>query len=203
MKKIFILFFIIFTSTMLANILEFTGEYSKNLSNPFKKLLITNKDSVYVFSEEKNINLPVVSSTLKTNKSVNISNYIIKNKTIENIVRNSFSDYYNVKVDKSDKFTEINILSGQINLTYTNANEEVINYLNNLFKINVELYVEIVEHSNDKSIQKLKKISLDKTFENVKQEYKLNNHLMNELNKTIKKIIEVELFYLARGEKFD
>ena len=100
MKKIFLAFFLLSSIVFAANTIELTGEYAKDLGNPFRVLLEKKDKNISIFSQNNDVVLKVESDLDKDSTFLNRldhpSSYILKNETIENVVKQFYGEEYNV-----------------------------------------------------------------------------------------------------------
>ena len=89
MKKIFLAFFLLSSIVFAANTIELTGEYAKDLGNPFRVLLEKKDKNISIFSQNNDVVLKVESDLDKDSTFLNRldhpSSYILKNETIKKI----------------------------------------------------------------------------------------------------------------------
>lgn len=196
MKKIISAFFV-FSSIVFASTIELTGKYSQELGNPFRALLEKKNETVKIYSKDNNVELEV-ESNLDNNSIYNIhlqhpKKYILKNKTIENVVEDYYSEEYKVLYEKGD--IELNVLSGKVFITYI---EEENNQINNLInKVEVELDIEII----NKGKKTLKTVKLDNNLGKKGKNYSgaivlsdFKNITIKTLSSIVTSIIEVSIF---------
>ena len=58
MKKIFLAFFLLSSIVFAANTIELTGEYAKDLGNPFRVLLEKKDKNISIFSQNNDVVAP-------------------------------------------------------------------------------------------------------------------------------------------------
>lgn len=106
--------------------INLTGKYSEQLGNPFKRVLNTNKtETKNIFSETKDVVLKVDSNLENKNftiKNQHPNSIILKNKSVENVVEDFYSEDFIVN-RAADNAVAVNILKGSVYLTYTNEEE--------------------------------------------------------------------------------
>lgn len=186
----------LFTSCLFAENINLSGESINNLINPYKSIFGEKKKNINVYSEKKEISLKVNSNYNGPKEK----EFILNNETIYLVMKQIFSEEYNVLENKNSDIT-FNILSGEISLDYT----DLENNIQSLREIVVSLNVEIIIKGNKIN----KKISLDNTLGDKNlSDYKgfiTNEDLMNlkiiSVKENIIKIIEREIFNLVREVK--
>lgn len=195
MKKIISAFFV-FSSIVFASTIELTGKYSEELSNPFRALLEQKNQTISIYSNDNNVELEV-ESNLDNNSIYNIhlqhpKKYILKNKTVENVVEDYYSEEYKVLHEKGD--IELNVLSGKVFITYT---EEENNQINLISKVEVELDIEII----NKGKKTIKTVKLDNSLGKKGKNYSwaitfsdFKNITIKTLNSIVTSIVEVSIF---------
>lgn len=189
------------TTSIFANDIKLTGEFSELYGNPFMKIIKENKtNTVNICSKSETIKLPVESNLDNTNFMSQIkhkNSYIIENKTVENVLEDYFSEDNNIK--KSCGEYEVNIKSGKIILTYTDFEN---NQLEILQKVEVLLQVELI--NNKTGFKKVENITMDNTLGRKGDNYNWSittdiNLKIEQLEKTIQKIIETEIYTVIKG----
>ena len=189
------------TTSIFANDIKLTGEFSELYGNPFMKIIKENKtNTVNICSKSETIKLSVESNLDNTNFMSQIkhkNSYIIDNKTVENVLEDYFSEDNNIK--KSCGEYEVNIKSGKIILTYTDFEN---NQLEILQKVEVSLQVELI--NNKTGFKKVENITMDNTLGRKGDNYNWSittdiNLKVEQLEKTIQKIIETEIYTVIKG----
>ena len=189
------------TTSIFANDIKLTGEFSELYGNPFMKIIKENKtNTVNICSKSETIKLSVESNLDNTNFMSQIKHkngYIIDNKTVENVLEDYFSEDNNIK--KSCSEYEVNIKSGKIILTYTNFEN---NQLEILQKVEVLLQVELINSKT--GFKKVENITMDNTLGRKGDNYNWSittdiNLKIEQLEKTIQKIIETEIYTVIKG----
>lgn len=189
------------TTSIFANDIKLTGEFSELYGNPFMKIIKENKtNTVNICSQSETIKLPVESNLDNTNFMSQIkhkNSYIIDNKTVENVLEDYFSEDNNIK--KSCGEYEVNIKSGKIILTYTDFEN---NQLEILQKVEVSLQVELI--NNKTGFKKVENITMDNTLGRKGDNYNWSittdiNLKIEQLEKIIQKIIETEIYTVIKG----
>ena len=189
------------TTSIFANDIKLTGEFSELYGNPFMKIIKENKtNTVNICSQSETIKLPVESNLDNTNFMSQIkhkNSYIIDNKTVENVLEDYFSEDNNIK--KSCGEYEVNIKSGKIILTYTDFEN---NQLEILQKVDVSLQVELI--NNKTGFKKVENITMDNTLGRKGDNYNWSittdiNLKIEQLEKIIQKIIETEIYTVIKG----
>ncbi len=189
------------TTSIFANDIKLTGEFSELYGNPFMKIIKENKtNTVNICSKSETIKLSVESNLDNTNFMSQIkhkNSYIIDNKTVENVLEDYFSEDNNIK--KSCGEYEVNIKSGKIILTYTDFEN---NQLEILQKVEVSLQVELI--NNKTGFKKVENITMDNTLGRKGDNYNWSittdiNLKIEQLEKTIQKIIETEIYTVIKG----
>lgn len=188
-------------TSIFANDIKLTGEFSELYGNPFMKIIKENKtNTVNICSKSETIKLSVESNLDNTNFMSQIkhkNSYIIDNKTVENVLEDYFSEDNNIK--KSCGEYEVNIKSGKIILTYTDFEN---NQLEILQKVEVSLQVELI--NNKTGFKKVENITIDNTLGRKGDNYNWSittdiNLKIEQLEKTIQKIIETEIYTVIKG----
>ena len=205
MKKIFISLICIFSSIVFAsNTIKLTGEYSQELGNPFRALLEKKSESISIYSEDKEIELKV-ESNLDNNSIYNMhlqhpKKYILKNKTVENIMRSYYAEEYNVIHKRGN--IEVNILSGKIIIDY--FDEEQNQQMHHIRNVQVDLTIEVLNNNN----KKIKNISMDNTLDKTGKNYSLSitSDDIKDINSitllsNITNIIEFEVYKTLKDTK--
>lgn len=189
------------TMSIFANDIKLTGEFSELYGNPFMKIIKENKtNTVNICSKSETIKLSVESNLDNTNFMSQIkhkNSYIIDNKTVENVLEDYFSEDNNIK--KSCAEYEVNIKLGKIILTYTDFEN---NQLEILQKVEVSLQVELI--NNKTGFKKVENITMDNTLGRKGDNYNWSittdiNLKIEQLEKTIQKIIETEIYTVIKG----
>lgn len=189
------------TTSIFANDIKLTGEFSELYGNPFMKIIKENKtNTVNICSKSETIKLSVESNLDNTNFMSQIkhkNSYIIDNKTVENVLEDYFSEDNNIK--KSCGEYEVNIKSGKIILTYTDFEN---NQLEILQKVEVLLQVELINSKT--GFKKVENITMDNTLGRKGDNYNWSittdiNLKIEQLEKTIQKIIETEIYTVIKG----
>lgn len=189
------------TTSIFANDIKLTGEFSELYGNPFMKIIKENKtNTVNICSKSETIKLSVESNLDNTNFMSQIkhkNSYIIDNKTVENVLEDYFSEDNNIK--KSCGEYEVNIKSGKIILTYTDFEN---NQLEILQKVEVLLQVELINSKT--GFKKVENITMDNTLGRKGDNYNWSittdiNLKVEQLEKTIQKIIETEIYTVIKG----
>ena len=177
--------------------MELTGVYSEQMGNPFKKVLNINKTkSINIYSEDKDVVLKVESNLDRgfTSSNDHPSEFVFKNKTVENVLEDFYSEDFIVAHALEDAKI-VNVISGDVSLTYSNAEER--SGVHHLSGIEITLLVSVngVE----------KKITMDQTLGKKGENYdwvlstdiKFN---VSSLKEKVQEIIETQL-YVAIQEK--
>ena len=189
------------TTSIFANDIKLTGEFSELYGNPFMKIIKENKtNTVNICSKSETIKLSVESNLDNTNfmsQTKHKNSYIIDNKTVENVLEDYFSEDNNIK--KSCGEYEVNIKSGKIILTYTDFEN---NQLEILQKVEVLLQVELINSKT--GFKKVENITMDNTLGRKGDNYNWSittdiNLKIEQLEKTIQKIIETEIYTVIKG----
>lgn len=159
LKKAIIIYAIIQINLVAEN-LNLTGQYAKEITNPFS--FLENKNEVYIVNNEKNYILPVVDNLRKTNwnianirKYIDIKEFIVSNESVNRIVEIFLKDK-NVNAKK----IEINIVEGIINLEYSDFDEN--NTIEVLKNIKLFLTVQLIIDGKES----IEKIEMDKKLAN-------------------------------------
>jgi hypothetical protein len=206
MKKIFLAFFLLSSIVFAANTIELTGEYAKDLGNPFRVLLEKKDKNISIFSQNNDVVLKVESDLDKDSTFLNRldhpSSYILKNETIENVVKHFYGEEYNVVLGNEQSDVIVNILSGKIMLTYKDIDENQI--ANLLTKVEVELVVEIIKNG----VKTVKTILMDNKLGIEGKNYRLSitsddfkNIEIKYLNVHVNNIIEVEIYKVLKDNQ--
>lgn len=147
MKKITMIF-LVSVVALFANTetMELTGEYSEQLGNPFKKILNENKTKVInIYSEDKDVVLKVEDNLSLGGRSILDSSVnhpdeiVLKNKSVENVVEDFYSEDYIVKHSNVDAVV-VNVESGTVSLTY---NDDDNTQIHHLISMEVKLLVSV------------------------------------------------------------
>ena len=178
--------------------MELTGVYSEQMGNPFKKVLNINKTkNINIYSENKDVVLKVESNLTRdiTHMIPHPEKIIVKNKSAENILEDFYIEDFNV-VHSSNNAVTLNIISGDVSLNYSFADERV--GAHHLMGIEVNLLVSI------NGIEK--KITMDETLGKKGQDYDLiiSKSITIDtanLKEKVHEIIETSLYILIKGEK--
>jgi len=159
LKKAIIIYAIIQINLVAEN-LNLTGEYAKEITNPFS--FLENKNKVYIVNNEKNYILPVVDNLRKTNwdisnirKYIDIKEFIVSNESVNRIVEIFLKDK-NINAKK----IEINIIEGIIDLEYSDFDER--NTIEVLKNIKLFLTVQLIIDGKES----IEKIEMDKKLAN-------------------------------------
>ncbi len=152
----------LFVSLSFGNIetISLTGDFAKNdLSNPFRALLEKKDKSISIFSQNRDVVLKV-ENDLKNSDIFNRplkeypSEIILKNSSVENVLKVYYSEEYKVEVkEKADVI--VNVLGGKIELEHFFDDDKNIRPI--LKKIIVNLNVEIIKNG----IKTTQNITLD------------------------------------------
>ncbi|MDX9901840.1 MAG: hypothetical protein RBT22_10170 [Aliarcobacter sp.] len=145
---------------LVAENLNLTGEYAKEITNPFS--FLEKKNKVYIVNNEKDYILPVVDNLKKTNwditnirKYIDIKEFIISNESVNRIVEIFLKDK-NINAKK----IEINIIEGIIDLEYSDFDER--NTIEVLKNIKLFLTVQLIIDGKES----IEKIEMDKKLAN-------------------------------------
>lgn len=145
---------------LVAENLNLTGEYAKEITNPFS--FLEKKNKVYIVNNEKDYILPVVDNLKKTNwditnirKYIDIKEFIISNESVNRIVEIFLKDK-NINAKK----IEINIIEGMIDLEYSDFDER--NTIEVLKNIKLFLTVQLIIDGKES----IEKIEMDKKLAN-------------------------------------
>ena len=183
------------SSFLFAENISLTGETLSQLGNPYKIIFGEKNKTIKVFSDKKEIKLKVNS-----NYNGSKEEFVLNNESIIFVMKQFYGEEYKVIVDnKSDVY--LNILSGEVNLDYT----DLENNIQTLREIVVSLNVEIIINGNKIN----KKITLDNTLGDKNnsdyQGFITNEDIMNlkitSVKENVIKIIERELFNIMRETK--
>lgn len=124
--------------------MELTGEYAQYLGNPFKDALgIEKKGAINIFSDEKDVILKVESNFRDGDfltKNPHPEAIILKNKSIQNVVKNYYAEDYTVNYSKENAVI-VNVVSGVVELTYSSDFNQ--NSMRHLMGIEVKLVLSI------------------------------------------------------------
>lgn len=152
----------LFVSLSFGNIetISLTGDFAKNdLGNPFRALLEKKDKSISIFSQNRDVVLKV-ENDLKNSDIFNRplkeypSEIILKNSSVENVLKVYYSEEYKVEVkEKADVI--VNVLGGKIELEHFFDDDKNIRPI--LKKIIVNLNVEIIKNG----IKTTQNITLD------------------------------------------
>lgn len=204
MKKICFTILLSSSIAFASNVIELTGEFTKNLGNPFRVIFEKKEKDISIFSTKKDIKLEV-DSNIDNDSIYNLNihypkEYILKNKSVENISQNFFNEEYNVN-HKNGEF-ELDVKSGEVYISFFKDN---IQQVNNIQSIDVKLNLEIKK--NGKSI--LKTVELDNKLGIEGTNYSwsitsddLKNLKLIYLDSVIKNIIEVALYTVIKDTKW-
>lgn len=194
MKKV-VLMILMISSMLFGNELVLSGEYAKELGNPFRVLLEKKDKNISIHSVDKDMILKVESNldndSVLRNHLQHPRIFILKNKSVENIVKQYYGEEYNVVLGDDSPDVIVNILSGRVILDYM----DVENQHNLLKKVEVELTVEIIENGvkrvatvlmddklkieGDNYNWTIKKSSFDLSFEKLNETIiKITEHLI-------------------------
>ncbi len=193
----------LFVSLSFGNIetISLTGDFAKNdLSNPFRALLEKKDKSISIFSQNRDVVLKV-ENDLKNSDIFNRplkeypSEIILKNSSVENVLKVYYSEEYKVEVkEKADVI--VNVLGGKIELEHFFDDDKNIRPI--LKKIIVNLNVEIIKNG----IKTTQNITLDDKLGKEDTSYKWTmredtfkrNPLS--LSKNVPQIIENQIYIL-------
>jgi hypothetical protein len=204
MKKISFAF-LLTTSLLFAsnNVIELSGKYSENLGNPFRALLEKKDKEISIFSQNKEVVLKV-ESNLDNDSIYNMrlehpKTFILKNKSVENIVEDYYAEEYKVLHKKGG--VEVNVLSGKVILDYMNMENN--QQIHNLKKVEVELNVEI----NKNGVKTTKTILMDNKLGITSKNFKwsivssdFKNLDLKNLSESIQSIIETEIYTVIKAK---
>lgn len=181
--------------------ISLTGDFAKNdLSNPFRALLEKKDKSISIFSQNRDVVLKV-ENDLKNSDIFNRplkeypSEIILKNSSVENVLKVYYSEEYKVEVkEKADVI--VNVLGGKIELEHFFDDDKNIRPI--LKKIIVNLNVEIIKNG----IKTTQNITLDDKLGKEDTSYKWTmredtfkrNPLS--LSKNVPQIIENQIYIL-------
>jgi len=201
MKKIIFLMFV-FAGVLFAKteVVELTGEYAKELANPFKEVFNENKENdITVVSLDKDVELKVESNLTQDiyTRNAHPEKIVLKNKSVEKVSKLFYSEDYNVVKD-SKGVVEVNVLGGTVDLEYM---ERDFNMHAHLTTVNIELKVEIKRDGKSaiKTIKMDEKLGRDGANYNLSLTVNDVKKLKNEsLEDKIKKIIETEIFVVLK-----
>ncbi|MCD4667670.1 MAG: hypothetical protein K8R44_03630 [Sulfurimonas sp.] len=205
MKKIIIHMCLI--ASIFADNISLTGEYADLNGNPFKKVLNIKKDySMNVFSENSKITFKVTSNLNKDSYILipiqeHEKEYILNNKSVENISASFYTEDYKVNKTNQGDFIEVNILSGKINLEYLLAEESEITYLE---KVTINMNLEIIKHINNKATKTTRSITMDNTLGKTGDNYDWaittdKDYSSIDLMNSIHEILETEIYSVLKG----
>lgn len=198
MKKISLSFLLSATLLFASNTIELTAEYAKDLGNPFRVLLEKKDKDISIYSENKDVILPV-ESNLDNNSMYNMNlqhpkTFVLKNKSVENVVKQFYAEEFNVIKGDSKSNVIINVLSGKVMLDYMNVEQNQLT--THLTKVEVELVIEVIKNG----IKSTKTVLMDDKLGIEKTEYKwtLRTNIFNleikNISDYIKEIIENEIY---------
>ena len=162
--------------------------------------------NISIFSQNNDVVLKVESDLDKDSTFLNRldhpSSYILKNETIENVVKQFYGEEYNVVLGNEQSDVIVNILSGKIMLTYKDIDENQI--ANLLTKVEVELVVEIIKNG----VKTVKTILMDNKLGIEGKNYRLSitsddfkNIEIKYLNVHVNNIIEVEIYKVLKDNQ--
>lgn len=201
MKKI-VLMVMLMISSMFGNELVLSGEYAKDLGNPFRVLLEKKDKNISIYSIDKDVVLKVESnldndSVFRTHLQ-HPKTFVLKNKSVENIVKQYYGEEYNVILGNSSANVIVNVLSGKVILDYM----DVENQHHLLKKVEVELTVEIIENG----VKRTETVLMDDKLNKTGKDYTgaittedISNISIKTVEKTIKNIIEFSLYTKVKG----
>jgi len=197
MKKI--IFLTLFSIAALfgkTETINLTGEYSEQLGNPFKRVLNINKaKTINIYSEDKDVVLKV-ESNLESGNILPVNQHpdqlILKNKSVENVVEDFYSEDFIVNKNSKDAVV-VNVISGTVFLTY--SNEDNNSGVQHLMGVEVKLVVSIDGQE--------KEIVMDQNLFNKDGNYrgtisKDMNFGASGYKKEFKKITENSIFFLLK-----
>lgn len=198
MKKISLSFLLSATLLFASNTIELTAEYAKDLGNPFRVLLEKKDKDISIYSENKDVILPV-ESNLDNNSMYNMNlqhpkTFVLKNKSVENVVKQFYAEEFNVIKGDSKSNVIINVLSGKVMLDYMNVEQNQLT--THLTKVEVELVIEVIKNG----VKSIKTVLMDDKLGIEKTEYKwtLRTNIFNleikNISDYIKEIIENEIY---------
>lgn len=198
MKKISLAFLLSATLLFASNTIELTAEYAKDLGNPFRVLLEKKDKDISIYSEKKDVILPV-ESNLDNNStySMNLQHpktFVLKNQSVENVVKQFYAEEFNVIKGDSKSKVIVNVLSGKVMLDYMNVEQN--QQMTHLTKVEVELVVEVIKNG----VKSTKTVLMDDKLGIEKTEYKwtLRTNIFNleikNISDYIKEIIENEIY---------
>lgn len=159
MKKISLAFLLSATLLFASNTIELTAEYAKDLGNPFRVLLEKKDKDISIYSEKKDVILPV-ESNLDNNSmySMNLQHpktFVLKNESVENVVKQFYAEEFNVIKGDSKSNVIVNVLSGKVMLDYMDVEQN--QQMTHLTKVEVELVVEVIKNG----VRTEKKVFMD------------------------------------------
>jgi hypothetical protein len=159
MKKISLAFLLSATLLFASNTIELTAEYAKDLGNPFRVLLEKKDKDISIYSEKKDVILPV-ESNLDNNSiySMNLQHpktFVLKNKSVENVVKQFYAEEFNVIKGDSKSNVIVNVLSGKVMLDYMDVEQN--QRMTHLTKVEVELVIEVIKNG----VRTEKKVLMD------------------------------------------
>lgn len=204
MKKISLAFFLSSSILFATNTIELTGEYAKNLGNPFRVLLEKKDKNISIFSQNKDVILKVESNldnnSIYSNRLEHPSTYTLKNETIENVVKQFYGEEFNVILGNEKSDVLVNVVSGKVMLTYMDTEQNQIAHL--LTKIEVELVVEVIKNGikSSKTILMDNKLGINGTNYSLSLTSEdLKNIEIKSLSIYINNIIEFEIYKTIKG----
>ena len=206
MKKISLAFLLSATLLFASNTIELTAEYAKDLGNPFRVLLEKKDKDISIYSEKKDVILPV-ESNLDNNSmySMNLQHpktFVLKNKSVENVVKQFYAEEFNVIKGDSKSNVIVNVLSGKVMLDYMDVEQN--QRMTHLTKVEVELVVEVIKNG----VRTEKKVLMDDKLGVNGNNYDLTltiddilNIKISSMKKNIHNIIEYELYIATKDTK--
>ncbi len=201
MKKI-VLMVMLMISSMFGNELVLSGEYAKDLGNPFRVLLEKKDKNISIHSIDKDVVLKVESnldndSIFRTHLQ-HPKTFVLKNKSVENVVKQYYGEEYNVVLGDLSSAVVVNVLSGRVILDYM----DVENQHNILKKVEVELTAEIVENG----VKRIETVLMDDKLGKKGKDYSwtittedITKISLNTIDEIIKNIIEISLYTKVKG----
>jgi hypothetical protein len=206
MKKISLAFLLSSTLLFASNTIELTAEYAKDLGNPFRVLLEKKDKDISIYSEKKDVILPV-ESNLDNNSiySMNLQHpntFVLKNESVENVVKQFYAEEFNVIKGDSKSKVIVNVLSGKVMLDYMNVEQN--QQMTHLTKVEVELVVEIIKNG----VKTVKTILMDNKLGIEGKNYSLSltsddfkNIEIKNLIVYVNNIIEVEIYKIIKEDQ--
>lgn len=206
MKKISLAFLLSATLLFASNTIELTAEYAKDLGNPFRVLLEKKDKDISIYSENKDVILPV-ESNLDNNSiySMNLQHpktFVLKNESVENVVKQFYAEEFNVIKGDSKSNVIVNVLSGKVMLDYMDVEQN--QQMTHLTKVEVELVVEVIKNG----VRTEKKVLMDDKLGVNGNNYDLTltiddilNIKISSMKKNIHNIIEYELYIATKDTK--